>query len=99
MRHAKSFAYFIMLLVVTLQATVARAGEPDCIADWSEAAAIIKAEKLTTVDRLAEIAKSEHGGTIVKTTLCRFNSDYIYRLVVRLPSGKLNSVTVDAGVK
>ena len=67
-----------------------------CIADWSIAAPIVRAEGLTTVEALSRIVAAELPGTIVKTTLCEENGAFVYRILVRDARGQLTSRTIDA---
>jgi hypothetical protein len=73
----------------------AMAGESECYNDWSVAAAIVEKEKLATVEQLSGGVKALGPGSIVKTTLCKEDGKYVFRLVVR-DKGALRTVTVDA---
>ena len=68
----------------------------DCYADWGTAGEIVRREKLVTVQQLTQGYAAGIPGTIVKTTLCKDGDDFIYKLVVRDPSGQLKTVVVDA---
>lgn len=82
--------------VVTLVAAgEARAGL-ECFTDWSEARAIVKKEGLVTVEALVRQAPSRLGGEVVRSTLCRNDAVFIYRLVIRDDGGTIKLVTVDA---
>ena len=83
------------LLLVIAFATD-RAGADNCYADWSVAAPIVRNEGLTTVESLWKLAQSKIFGQIVKTTLCKERSRFVYRLVVRNPNGRLENKKVDA---
>ena len=72
------------------------AGDKTCIERWSDAAPVVSAKHLMTVEQLSALAPKYLGGNIVKATLCQENGSYIYTLVVRTRKGKLKSVTVDA---
>lgn len=67
-----------------------------CYADWSEAAPIVMKEGLTTIEVLAQSARTKISGDIVKTTLCEENGGFVYRLLIREPAGRLVNRTVDA---
>jgi uncharacterized membrane protein YkoI len=73
----------------------ASAGESECYNDWSIAAQIVENEKLVTVDKITAGAKASKLGDIVKTTLCKEDGKYVFRLVVR-DKGTLKTVTLDA---
>ena len=77
-----------------LNVPAANAG--DCLVDWAAASQIVKSENLLTVEQLSSSASDQIQGQIVKTTLCRENGGYVYRLVVRDPKGQMKSVVIDA---
>ncbi len=56
----------------------------------------MRKEGLTTVETLWKLAQSKISGKIVKTTLCKERSRFVYRLVVRNPNGRLVNKKVDA---
>ena len=67
--------------------------------DWGQAGAIVRQQKLMSIGELTKSVTPNIGGAIVKTTLCKDGDDYIYKLVVRDPSGQLKTVVVDARPK
>jgi uncharacterized membrane protein YkoI len=67
-----------------------------CYADWSIAAPIVRKEGLTSVEVLSRLAEAKISGDIVKTTLCEEKGGFVYRLVIRDPTGRFKSRTVDA---
>lgn len=73
----------------------AHAGET-CMADWSQAASVVRKEGLTTVEQLLKLAHKSGAGDIVRTTLCEDAGTYVYRLVVKDRNGQLKTLTVDA---
>ena len=68
----------------------------NCIADWSIAAPIVRKEGLASVEKLAELARANGVGTIVRTMLCEDNGGFVYKLVTREPKGQVKTLTVDA---
>ncbi len=92
------FSLFIAVWLSTLavMAPGAFAADAACYSDWSDAAPIVEKEGLATVEQLSSAARSKLKGDILKTTLCKQNGGYVYRLVVRGADGKLIPVTVDA---
>lgn len=88
------FATIFLLWVVTL--VPVNAGGGRCYADWSVAAPIVKQEGLVSVETLTKRAKTKISGEIVRTTLCEEHGEFVYRLVVKEPSGRLASRTVNA---
>lgn len=81
---------------VAMTATAGMSADVTCMADWGVAGDIVRREKLTTVEELAENAGRKGDGQIVKATLCLEFGGYVYRLVVRDGSGQLRSLKVDA---
>ncbi|MGH1418222.1 MAG: hypothetical protein ACRBCJ_05135 [Hyphomicrobiaceae bacterium] len=67
-----------------------------CYTNWSEAAVVVKKNKLVNVADLDAMVRDKLDGRIVKTTLCSVEKDYIYKIVVRKSGGQLKSVSVDA---
>ena len=94
MRTLKNLAF--VLLAATLAPLAAFGQSEPCFADWSAAGAVVKSEGLVTVDQLTKLARSKLGGEVVRTTLCESKGGYVYKLVMREPSGQLNTITVDA---
>lgn len=86
----------IALLLVLAGSMPARAEEKHCFASWSDAAKVVKQEQLVAVEQLSRHAQARLGGSIVKTRLCAIGQRYVYRLVVRLPSGLLRFFMLDA---
>jgi hypothetical protein len=68
----------------------------ECLTDWGTAGAIVRREKLMTVQQLTQSESVMLPGQVVKTTLCKAGDDYIYKVVVRLSTGNLQTIVVDA---
>jgi uncharacterized membrane protein YkoI len=86
----------LVFLVFTLALASAPArAESRCISDWSEAAPIVRSEGLYTVEKLTAEARGNIKGTIIKTTLCKDDATWVFRLIVRV-KGNLKMMTVDA---
>lgn len=84
-------------IFVVVHSGSAAARDETCVARWSDAAPIVEANKLATIEALSAKASRKLGGSIVKATLCAAsNGGFTYDLVVRTAKGKLKSVTVDA---
>lgn len=86
---------FAFSLAALVGATSGRS-ETTCIASWSDAAPIVQANALISVEALTREAPSKLDGSIVKATLCEENGRYIYSLVLREKGGKLKQTKVDA---
>lgn len=84
-----------MLLPVMLSAGPAPA-QPNCIADWSEAAPIVRREGLATMERVGRIMRDGAAMSIVTSALCTSDGRYVYRLIVRGAGGSLRTLIVDA---
>lgn len=67
-----------------------------CVPDWGAAGTIVREQGLRTVEQVAREARNGVTGKIVQATLCQAGTRYVYRLVVRDPSGLLKNVVVEA---
>jgi uncharacterized membrane protein YkoI len=93
----RSLSATLMLAAASVGAPPApKAAAADCVADWSTAAQLVKKENLLTVEQVSASAAGAIPGQIMKTTLCREQGGYVYRLVVREAGGQLRNVVVDA---
>ena len=73
------------------------AAQANCIADWSEAAPIVRREGLATIEHVGRMARDKAAGQIVSSMLCRDQKRYFYRVVVRQTrGGSLKTLVVDA---
>jgi uncharacterized membrane protein YkoI len=70
--------------------------EPACWPEWSEAAAVVERERLTSAKGVNSLARQHIGGDLVRITLCTQDGAYVYRLLVRNAQGHVATVTVDA---
>jgi hypothetical protein len=87
-------AAFALVLALPVRAAPAEASS--CYDDWSDAAPVMLQEKLLGTRELHELARQRLPGNLVHITLCQEGSRYVYRLLMRDPRGRLNTVTVDA---
>jgi len=67
-----------------------------CVSDWGAAGTIVREQGLRTVEQVARERRNAVSGKIVQATLCQAGAGYVYRLVVRDPSGSLKNVVVEA---
>lgn len=74
----------------------AAADGPSCFADWSDAAPVVAAHKLVPAAGLNDLARRHVRGDVVRITLCREETRFVYRLLVRQGGGQINNLTVDA---
>lgn len=86
----------LVLLGALVSAAPALADEKQCFKSWSDAAAVVKQERLVAVEQLSRQADVRLGGSIVKATLCSAGQRYFYRLVVRAPGGLMRFISLDA---
>ena len=93
---ASRFLFLPMVAVYLMMIQSANGADVVCISDWSVAAGIVEAEGLATVESVMKAARGRVPGDVVKVTLCRDGSRYLYRLVVRTPAGQHQSLDVDA---
>ena len=68
----------------------------DCLDDWGVAGQIVRSEKLITVAEVARSLEADGVGRLLKTTPCRSDKGYFYRLVIRSPTGQLKSTVMSA---
>lgn len=70
--------------------------DESCVSDWGAAGTIVREQDLRTVEQVARERRNAVSGKIVQATLCQAGAGYVYRLVVRDPSGSLKNVVVEA---
>ena len=70
--------------------------QADCYADWSSALPVVLREVLTPVRDLHIRAREQNVGDVVRVTLCTEHGRYVYRLLVREPTGHFIARIVDA---
>lgn len=87
---------YLAWLLAAVPAMAAAPSDADCIEDWSVAAGIVAAEKLTPVEELLPVVGAALNGAIVRTLLCREGGKYVYRIVVRDRRGQFSKHKVDA---
>lgn len=95
MQRLKFVSPFVLVALVAVGFSASARAE-DCYADWGTAGAVVRREKLVTVQQLSQPGAAGVPGEIVKTTLCKDGDDYIYKLVVRDANGQLKTVVIDA---
>lgn len=67
-----------------------------CFTDWSSALLIVQSEILVPVRDIHAHARALGLGEVMRVTLCRDDGRYVYRLLVRGPTGQMAPMTVDA---
>jgi hypothetical protein len=72
------------------------AGADECLTDWGMAGQIVRRQNLITVEEVSRSLALGGIGELVKTTLCRSDNGYFYRIVVRSPTGQLKTTVITA---
>jgi len=89
-----------LLVSAFMLSGVANLAEPvhaqECLADWGIAGEIVRRQGLVTVDEVAREILPGGRGQILKSTLCRKGTGYVYKVVVRDGKGQLRSMVVPA---
>lgn len=83
-------------LLATALSPVPSYADDGCVSDWGAAGTIVREQGLRTVEQVAREGRNGVAGKIVQATLCQAGARYVYRLVVRDPSGLLKNVVVEA---
>jgi hypothetical protein len=71
----------------------------DCLTDWGMAGQIVRRENLITVEDVSKSLAADGIGELVKTTHCRSPEGYVYRLVIRVPTGQLRTSVITSKVR
>lgn len=95
-RNARWFGAMFLAMSHLLPALAGPGGPAHCFSDWAAAAFVVREEKLISVADLSRQFRLQKLGEIVKTQLCREAGGYVYRLVVRGPSGRFTTALYDA---
>lgn len=98
MSKPATIAALLSVVLVAAGASSVRAdGETErCYNEWSEAAVIVQRQSLTPVRVLHAEARRLNLGDIVKVTLCSGRTNFVYRLLVREPAGRVVTLVVSA---
>ena len=67
-----------------------------CYDDWSSAAPIVRREELMPTKDVNDLARARKLGDLVRITLCERRGQFVYRLVLLEPKGRLIEQIVDA---
>lgn len=86
--------FAIVAMASPLQAADARLDR--CYDDWSSAAPIVRREELMPTKDVNEQARARKLGDLVRITLCERRGQFVYRLVLLEPKGRLVEQIVDA---
>jgi uncharacterized membrane protein YkoI len=89
-------AAILLIMLAFPGALHAAAAQQDRCYEWSDAAPIVRRENLFSAKDLHEQARRKIEGDLIRITLCEHNGDYVYRLVVQHPGGRVRHMMVDA---
>lgn len=89
------FAVALALACAPLFASPSHA-QMSCIADWSEAGSIVRREGLAPMEHVGRLMRERSHAQIMRSTLCRENDRFVYRLTVRGGEGTIRTLVVDA---
>jgi hypothetical protein len=98
MGYAAKFAFVTLALVVgiALMSPARAAGSVDCYPDWSDAALIVARERLMPANEVQAMTRRHLAGDVIRLTLCRSATGYIYRIVFRDDRGRLKKLVITA---
>ena len=97
-RRVATLLVGLLLLGVAGGGARAAQGDLKCIADWTEAARIVRSEKLVEVKDIQAQARQRFRGDLIRVTLCEGPDagHYAYRLVVFDQGQGVRTLIVDA---
>ncbi len=94
-RNSTPMLSLAVLLAAVATAPAAAADSP-CYAEWSDAAPIVARERLRAALDIQILARRELSGDLIRITLCREDSRFVYRLLMRDLKGRISNFTIDA---
>ena len=97
LRSTCALGAFLIAALLALSPAPAAIGESvRCFEDWSDAAPIVQNERLIPARELQSWVRKRLKGKVIRVTLCQDGDRYIYRLLVREPTGRIRNRTVEA---
>lgn len=90
------FSLVAAVLATTLLTAAPVRAQQSCMADWSEAAPIVRREGLATIERVGRMMRDGAAMEIVTSALCTTDGRYVYRLTVKGAGSGLRTLFVDA---
>jgi len=96
---ARSWMALMMALAVgilTVSGPLSARAETRCFGDWSEAEPVVRRERLKTARDVLELAREQFGGDVVRIMLCKEDSGFAYRLVLRWADGRIGNMRLSA---
>ena len=67
-----------------------------CFSNWSDAAPIVARERLMPARDVQEMSRRRLPGDVVRITLCREETGYVYLLLMRDGHGRISNLKIDA---
>lgn len=87
----------ILLICLMIPGGVhAAAAEDDKCYEWTDAAPIVRREKLASAKEVHEQTRKRMDGELLRITLCEEKGQFVYKLIVQEGGGRLRNLTVDA---
>ena len=96
-RGFRVLAFSALALTASLS-PVRAASEPSniCFANWSDAAPIVARERLLAAREIQAMSRRRRSGEVVRITLCREDTGYVYLLLLRDDRGRISNLKIDA---
>lgn len=85
----------LIFLVIPDGLLHAAAADQDKCYEWSDAAPIVRREKLASAKDVHDQARRRLDGDLIRITLCEEKGEFVYKLIVQ-DGGKLRNLTVNA---
>lgn len=95
-RSLTNSALLAILLAAAPAGSVTASETAECFTDWSDAAPIVARERLLVARDVQLFSRRTLDGDVVRLTLCRDGTSYVYRVVLRDARGRITNRTIDA---
>ncbi len=89
-------AFILLICLLVPGGVLAAAAQDDKCYEWSDAAVIVRREKLASAKDVHEQSRSRLDGELLRITLCEEKGHFVYKLIVQEGGGKVRHLTVDA---
>ena len=89
-------ALILLICLLVPGGAYAAAAKDDKCYEWSDAAPIVRREKLASAKDVHEQTRKRLEGELLRITLCEEKGHYVYKLIVQEGGGKVRNLTVDA---
>ena len=96
-RSILAFGLTVLAFGTTLvPAGAAPATTEICFSNWSDAAPIVARERLIPARDVQDMSRRQLPGDVVRITLCRAETGYVYLLLMRDGQGRISNLKIDA---